>query len=162
MSYKANMPTQVNISTFLGGHYPKLSTICKASEGVFSIRKRIIAVRDEHADHYSHCLESLWYSPRRSRLQCQFREWLEDQHLWRLDELQPCHPSWKRSEPRLAILFHTSPSVWPDWAIYWTLGNFSKPVASISLLKTTTLLGNFCKGVEIFNFSSEIIFRELL
>ena len=24
-------------------------------------------------------------------------------------------------------------TVWPDWAIYWTLGNFSKPVATISL-----------------------------
>ena len=22
-------------------------------------------------------------------------------------------------------------SVWPDWAIYWTLGNFSKPLATI-------------------------------
>ena len=39
-------------------------------------------------------------------------------------------------------------SVWPDWAIYWTLGNFSKPVATISLPKSPTLLGNFCKGVK--------------
>ena len=52
--------------------------------------------------------------------------------------------------------------VWPDWAIYWTLGNFSKPVAAISLPKTLTFLGNFCKGVKLFNFSSEIIFRPLL
>ena len=32
--------------------------------------------------------------------------------------------------------------VWPDWAIYWTLGNFSKPVATISLRKSRTFLGN--------------------
>ena len=38
--------------------------------------------------------------------------------------------------------------VWPDWAIYCTLGN---------LPKSPTFLGNFCKGVKILNFSSEII-----
>ena len=37
--------------------------------------------------------------------------------------------------------------VWPDLAIYWTLGNF---LATINLHKTTTFLGNFCTGVEIF------------
>ena len=31
-----------------------------------------------------------------------------------------------------------------DWAIYWTLGNFSKPLATIILAK-------FCKVVKIFN-----------
>ena len=31
------------------------------------------------------------------------------------------------------------------------------PVATISLPKFPTFLGNFCKGVKIFNFSSEII-----
>ena len=49
-------------------------------------------------------------------------------------------------------------SVWPDWAIYLTLGNFSKPLATINLPKSPTFLGNFYKGVKIFNFSSEIIF----
>ena len=44
------------------------------------------------------------------------------------------------------------------WAIYWTLGNISKPDATISLPKSLTLAGNFSKGVKIFNFSSEIIF----
>ena len=53
-------------------------------------------------------------------------------------------------------------SVWPDSAIYWTLGNFSKPVATISLPKSPTFLGNFCKGVKISHFSSEIIFGQLL
>ena len=45
----------------------------------------------------------------------------------------------------------------PDLAIYWTLGNFSKPVATISLPKSHTFLGNFYKGAKIFNFSGEII-----
>ena len=48
--------------------------------------------------------------------------------------------------------------VWPDLAIYWTLGNFLKPLAAISLPKSPTVLGNFCKGVKICHFSSEIIF----
>ena len=52
-------------------------------------------------------------------------------------------------------------AVWPDWAIYRNLGNFSKPLATINLPKST-FLGNFCKGVKIFNFSSEIIFGQLL
>ena len=41
----------------------------------------------------------------------------------------------------LWALSDTKP-VWPDWAIYWTLGNFSKPVATISFPKYTTFLGN--------------------
>ena len=43
-------------------------------------------------------------------------------------------------------------SVWPDWAIYWTLGNFSKLLALINLSRSPTFLGNFCKGVKIFYF----------
>ena len=42
-------------------------------------------------------------------------------------------------------------------AIYWTLGNFLKPLAAINLPRSPTFLGNFCKGVEIYHFSSEII-----
>ena len=34
-------------------------------------------------------------------------------------------------------------SVWPDWAIYWTLGHFSKPFATIYLPKSPTFLGYF-------------------
>ena len=44
-------------------------------------------------------------------------------------------------------------AVWPDWPIYWNLGNFSKPVAIISLLKSPTFLAIFCEVVQIFNFS---------
>ena len=48
-------------------------------------------------------------------------------------------------------------TVWPDWEIYGTLGNFLKTLATINLPKSSTFLGNFCKGVKIY-FSSEIIF----
>ena len=46
-------------------------------------------------------------------------------------------------------------SVWPDWAIYWTLGNFIKPLAAINLPKSNTFLGNYWKGVNIYNFSCD-------
>ena len=42
--------------------------------------------------------------------------------------------------------------VWPDWAIYWTLGNFWEPLATINLPKSPTFIGNLCKG----DISSEI------
>ena len=54
------------------------------------------------------------------------------------------------------------PTYLPDWAIFCTLGNFLKPLATIILPKSPTFLGNSCKGVKIFNFSSEIIFGQLL
>ena len=47
-------------------------------------------------------------------------------------------------------------TVWPYWVIYCTSGNFSKPVAKIILPKLPIFLDNFCKGVKIFHFSSEI------
>ena len=53
------------------------------------------------------------------------------------------------------------PSLWPDWAIYWTLGIYSNPLAIINLPKSPTFLGNFCKGVKFFNFSSKIILGQL-
>ena len=37
---------------------------------------------------------------------------------------------------------------------FWTLGSFSKPLATINLLKSPTFLVNFWKGVKIFNISS--------
>ena len=45
---------------------------------------------------------------------------------------------------------------------FCTLGNFSKPLATIHLPKSLTFLGNFCKGIKIYHFSSEIIFGQLL
>ena len=53
-------------------------------------------------------------------------------------------------------------AVRPDRAIYWTLGNFLKPFSTINLLKSLTFLGNLCKGVKIYHFSSEILFGQLL
>ena len=40
---------------------------------------------------------------------------------------------------------------------FCTLGNFLKPLATINLPKSLTFLGNICKGVKIYHFSSEII-----
>ena len=42
------------------------------------------------------------------------------------------------------------------------LGRLLKPLATIILLKSPTVLGNFCKGVKIYHFSSPIIFGKLL
>ena len=50
-------------------------------------------------------------------------------------------------------------AVWPDLGIYWTLGHFLKPLGTINLPKSPPFLGNFCKGVKIYCFSSEIIFE---
>ena len=41
-------------------------------------------------------------------------------------------------------------------------GPLLKPLATINLPKYLTLLGNFCKGVKMSHFSSEIIIGQLL
>ena len=41
-------------------------------------------------------------------------------------------------------------------------GQILKPLAPINLPKSPTFLGNFCKGVKIYHFYSEIIFGQLL
>ena len=46
-----------------------------------------------------------------------------------------------------------------DWAIYWTLDHFLKPLATINLPKSPTFLGIFCKDVKIYHFYCEINFR---
>ena len=43
-------------------------------------------------------------------------------------------------------------AVWPDFAIYWTLGNFLKPLATINCQKSPTFLGNFCKRCQNVSF----------
>ena len=40
-------------------------------------------------------------------------------------------------------------------------GQLLKPLATINVSKSPTFLGNFCKGVKIYHFSSEIIFGQL-
>ena len=47
---------------------------------------------------------------------------------------------------------YVSEAVWPDWAIYWTFGNFLKRLATINLPISPTFLSNFCKGVKIYHF----------
>ena len=42
--------------------------------------------------------------------------------------------------------------VWPGLVIFCPLGNHSKLVAIITLPKSPTSLGNFCKGVKIIHF----------
>ena len=62
-------------------------------------------------------------------------------------------------------------AVWPDWPLYWTLGNFLKPLAAINLTKiwhilrqflkvskyiiflVKSFLGNFCRHLAIFFWS---------
>ena len=41
-------------------------------------------------------------------------------------------------------------------------GQVLKPLVTINLPKSPTFLCNFCKGIKIYHFSSEIIFRQLL
>ena len=70
---------------------------------------------------------------------------------------------WNEGTRKSTPLFNfVPPPVRPDWAIYWTLSSFSKPLATFSLPKYLTILGNFCKGVKNFNFTIEIIFGQLL
>ena len=62
---------------------------------------------------------------------------------WWLDlSCRGCKISWMlRSYP-----------VWPDWAIYWTLGNFLKPLATNNLSKSPTFLAIFVKVLKSIIF----------
>ena len=60
---------------------------------------------------------------------------------------------------RQRILLVTLGTLWsglwpvlPDLAIYWTLGNFLKPLVTINLPQSPQFLGNICKGVKIYHF----------
>ena len=46
--------------------------------------------------------------------------------------------------------------------VFLHFGQLFKSLATINLPKSLTFLGNFCKGVKIYHFSSEIIFGQLL
>ena len=69
-----------------------------------------------------------------------------------------CRKDWDREWPLLKIkswgidLLSIRRSVWPDWAIYSTLGNFFKPLATINLPQSSPFLGNYFKGVKSFIF----------
>ena len=77
-------------------------------------------------------------------------------HIYKLQSSSNC------TTGNVYLSIRTIPPMWPDWAIYLTLGNFSKPFETINLSKSPTFLGNFCKGFKILNFSSELIFGQLL
>ena len=65
----------------------------------------------------------------------------------------------------VCILFHWKEGEQCDQIrrfIGLTLDNCLKSLATIKLPKSPTFLGNFCKGVKSYHFSSEIIFRQLL
>ena len=67
-----------------------------------------------------------------------------------------CDPPWSSLCSRVlysnlfSICYPASQPVWPDW----TLGKLLKPLATINLPKSHTLLGNFCKGVKNLKFFS--------
>ena len=63
--------------------------------------------------------------------------------------------------PRFWLLLQPVCSV-TRFGVFWTLGNFLKPLATITLPRSCTFLGNFCKGAKIYHFSSEIIFGQPL
>ena len=44
----------------------------------------------------------------------------------------------------------------------WDFGQLFKALAKINLPKSHTFLCNFCKGVKMYHFSSEIIFGQFL
>ena len=68
----------------------------------------------------------------------------------------------KEDDCMCAFLWSHLGSVWPDWAIFWTLGNILKPLATINLPQSSPFLVIFCKGVKIIHFSSETISGQLL
>ena len=48
------------------------------------------------------------------------------------------------------------------WVDLLDFGQVLKPLATINLPKSPLFLGNFCKGVKSYHFSTEIIFGQLL
>ena len=77
-----------------------------------------------------------WSQDERKQIMARRERKMSDLHFF----ISPLHTS------------SASTSVWPGWAIYWTLGNFLKPLATIILPKPPTFLGKFCKGVKIHPF----------
>ena len=59
--------------------------------------------------------------------------------------MQTCRKLFYIRRPQERIWFCSLPA-WPDWVIYWTLGNFLKPLAAIILPKLSTFLGNVSKA----------------
>ena len=60
------------------------------------------------------------------------------------------HQIWQKYSAQSSLFIRGA--VWPDRAIFCTLGNHSKHLATIILPKSPTILVNFCKGVKIIHF----------
>ena len=89
--------------------------------------------------------------------------WVHSRKVFDITLLCSFKISWmKFSRQTTQICINCLDPVWPDLSIYWTLGNFIKPLATINLPKSPTFLGNFCEGVKNLSFSSEISFGQLL
>ena len=120
------------------------------------------SVSDENSCHPTMCF---YLNVILSRAESIIKYWLTvcfHSHLEQLSIEKLCYSTLKfvydiggTSSPSLALRpvykkaidkKRTEHPVWPDWAIYCTLGNFSKPVATIILPKSPTFLGNFCKS----------------
>ena len=61
--------------------------------------------------------------------------------LWVTSKAQKCKT--KMSSANCKQKCSHLPSVWPDWAINWTLGKFLKPLATIILPKSTHIVRQF-------------------
>ena len=57
---------------------------------------------------------------------------------------------------------HGTDAVWPDWAIFFNFRQLFKAFGNNLFAQISHILRHFFKGVKIFNFSSEIIFGQLL
>ena len=69
----------------------------------------------------------------------------------------------KTNKPSLALTLSASvPFSVTRLADLLNFGQLFKALATINLPKSPAFLGNFCKGVKIYHFSSEIIFGQLL
>ena len=75
-------------------------------------------------------------------------------HCWCLSCLKLSRSSSKTifTFSRNSVTYCWLYAVWPVWAIYCTLGNFSTPVLTIILPDPSTILGNYLKGVKNLSF----------
>ena len=84
-------------------------------------------------------------------------------HRWCAWDLNPWPPDGRcrrnhgamAAAPLKFIYDMDSWSVWPDWAIYCTLGNFLKPAATIILHKSPTFLAIFVEVTKSLIFLVE-------
>ena len=108
-----------------------------------------------YSNIWSHVLSSgtIWQSKKNSPALMQIRQKIVILLALNLPHLNVHFYSW---DSRIFYVFgaatfaRTSWSVWPDWAIFCTLGNFFKPLETINFPKSLTFFGNFCKSIKMF------------